>query len=181
MVGQRKMERQKLTFALKRMQNWGMMEMEYCKDVRSFTKLVPALEKYPNKSIVTVDDDIYYSSNLIQFMHQESQHSHNNIIAYRQATYSYEAEQKFTLPLGTGGILYPPQSLHENVFDTQLSIELCSSLDDLWFYVMSLLKKQTFHFYQSLSLHTIIPIYSTRNSIKAVDYMTSYLLTIKKF
>ena len=37
------------------------IEFIICDDVKFYTKLIPCLMKYPNDSIVTVDDDILYT------------------------------------------------------------------------------------------------------------------------
>ena len=54
-----------LPFSLRRMIEWKRLKVMFCKDIRSYKKLIPALEEYSDKAIVTVDDDVYYSSNLI--------------------------------------------------------------------------------------------------------------------
>lgn len=134
-----------LPFALKRMQNWGVVEVVYCRDVRSYTKLIPALKKYPDKAIITIDDDIFYSKNLIIHLFNQHRKLSNTIIASRlcSGTYNYEGKD-YKFPLGTGGILYPPKCLSNTVFDENIFMSLCPSLDDLWFYTMSLLKGTKF-------------------------------------
>lgn len=147
-----------LPFALKRMQEWDMVDVEYCKDVRSYTKLIPALKKYPDKVIITVDDDIYYSSNLVHYLFEAYTNSSNSsVIAARYVTYSYEKGEQYTLPLGTGGVLYPPNSLCEKVFNEILYLRMCSSLDDLWFYIMTLLAQTDIEFLQ----HSVVKYFYT--------------------
>lgn len=134
-----------LPFALKRMQSWGMIEVEYCRDVRSYTKLIPALKKYPDKAIITIDDDIYYSKNLVIHLFNQHRKLSDTIIASRLCSGSYNYEGKdYKFPLGTGGILYPPKCLSNTVFDENIFMSLCPSLDDLWFYTISLLKGTKF-------------------------------------
>ena len=41
---------------------------------------------------------------------------------------------------GGAGCLYPPNSLHEDVFKEKLFMSLCPSSDDVWFWAMALLK-----------------------------------------
>lgn len=37
------------------------MSIEWCKkDIRSYTKLIPSLEKFPNDVIAVCDDDVFY-------------------------------------------------------------------------------------------------------------------------
>jgi hypothetical protein len=43
-------------------------------------------------------------------------------------------------PTGTGGVLYPPGCLHEEVHNIDAMLELCPKADDVWFKAMSVLK-----------------------------------------
>ena len=40
---------------------------DYNPDIRSYQKLVPALNDFPNDVIVTIDDDIFYHKNIDYF------------------------------------------------------------------------------------------------------------------
>ena len=42
-------------------------------------------------------------------------------------------------PTGNAGVLYPPGSLHGEVFNDELFTRICSTGDDIWFKAMSLL------------------------------------------
>lgn len=42
---------------------------------------------------------------------------------------------------GIGGVLYPPNSLNNNVFDYDLVCKLCPDADDLWFWAMAVMNK----------------------------------------
>jgi hypothetical protein len=42
------------------------------------------------------------------------------------------------MPLGATGVLYPPRSLHPDVWDANAFLRLCARNDDLWFYAMAL-------------------------------------------
>lgn len=44
------------------------------------------------------------------------------------------------VPIGYGGVLYPPHSLDENVFDSRKFMELCPNADDLWLNAMAQMK-----------------------------------------
>ena len=50
---------------LKRLKAHGLT-VKYCKDIRSYTKLVPALEAYPNDIIITFDDDVFYRKDSVK-------------------------------------------------------------------------------------------------------------------
>jgi len=69
--------------------NFGL-EFRFVEDIRSFTKLVPALEEFPDKTIVTADDDIFYEKdwlkNLIETHKKYPKdiivHKHLNVICH---------------------------------------------------------------------------------------------------
>ena len=42
------------------------IEIRFCKDIRSYTKLVPTLTLYPEDVIVTVDDDVIYKRDVVE-------------------------------------------------------------------------------------------------------------------
>jgi hypothetical protein len=44
------------------------------------------------------------------------------------------------LPLGVGGVLYPPGILHSEVVNAGVFLNICPTADDIWFKAMSLLK-----------------------------------------
>ena len=48
-----------LPIALKNQQGRGL-EVIFCKNVRSYKKLVPALCRFPDSAIITIDDDVIY-------------------------------------------------------------------------------------------------------------------------
>jgi hypothetical protein len=50
---------------LKNLQKRGLT-IEFCKDLKSYKKLVPALKKYPEDIIITVDDDALYQHDLVE-------------------------------------------------------------------------------------------------------------------
>ena len=49
---------------ISKLKQYGV-DILYCKDIRSYKKLVPTLDLYPNDIIITVDDDVYYSNDLV--------------------------------------------------------------------------------------------------------------------
>ena len=40
---------------------------------------------------------------------------------------------------GVSGVLYPPKSLHKDIFNTELFKKICPSEDDMWFWAMAVL------------------------------------------
>lgn len=41
---------------------------------------------------------------------------------------------------GVGGVLYPPDSLDEEVMNEEVFLDICKYADDVWFYAMALKK-----------------------------------------
>ncbi|MBR0519139.1 hypothetical protein IJJ97_05050 [bacterium] len=133
------------------------LEIRYTKDLRSFTKLVPALKEYPNSLIVTADDDIFYSNNWLEKLYTCWTSNRDCIICHRIAKAEMTKDKKF-IPfndwkqpksiteaslgnclLGYCGTLYPPKSLYKDVFEEELFMNLAPNADDIWFWAMAVL------------------------------------------
>ena len=135
------------------------LTIRFVKDQRSYTKLLPALKEYPEACIITVDDDLLYPPYLVEQLVKAHQ-SHPEAICCRTSlTLSFTSDhqlQPFStfsygipsyedsisisyLPEGFNGVLYPPRSLPEEVFNEDLFMHLSPTADDLWFKTMSLL------------------------------------------
>ena len=127
--------------------------IEWHKNLRSYTKLVPSLKKYPNNIIVTADDDIYYEKVLKS--HKENK---NCIICHRAHRVKFDREKLapykkwpkkikggkasyLNFLTGVGGVLYPQNSLHKDVLNEELFTELAPKADDVWFWAMAVLNK----------------------------------------
>ena len=132
--------------------------IEFTDYFSSHRKLVEPLKHYPEKTIITCDDDMMYRKNWLSKLFEAHQRDPNKIIANqtRCITYSKKGEllpykswkpnrsgcenQKLTLPIGAGGTLYPPNTMDLRVFDQDLFLKLAPNADDLWFKIMGLLK-----------------------------------------
>ncbi|WP_448820814.1 hypothetical protein [Cetobacterium sp.] len=139
---------------LKILQDKGL-EIRFCKDIKSYKKLIPTLKKYPNDIIITVDDDIIYPIDFIENLYKEYlddqnciyyyighkiKIENNKIMPYSSWEFDYQGEEKtyLTLPTGVGGVLYPPNIFSPEVFNEELFIKLAPNADDLWFKAMTL-------------------------------------------
>lgn len=143
---------------LLRMQEKGL-QIKFCDgDLRAHKKYFYSMKEYPNDCIITVDDDVLYSTELIMNLYVVHLDFPNVICCnYAEQIPSKSAnilpsndwkEQKdfkepsFTLfPVGAGGVLYPPKSLHEDLFKEDILKRNCLSSDDIWINVMARLKK----------------------------------------
>ena len=134
------------------------LEIRGCTDLRSFTKLVPALHEWPDASIVTADDDIHYASDWLEQLVAGSREQPGAIICHRAhmartgpdgkmlpyAAWQIDCDdlsdrsgQALLFPTGVGGVLYPPGSLAAETGDAATFLALCPAADDVWFFWMA--------------------------------------------
>lgn len=136
------------------------LEVRYCRDIRSYTKIIHALSAFPDKHIITVDDDIYYTKGFINELVKAHQQHPQAIIAgiakmpifkhdkhpapyitwpeyhHVSADFKYDKTQLF--PLGIGGVLYPSHIFDDEVTNERIFMSLCPKADDIWLYIMGL-------------------------------------------
>jgi hypothetical protein len=139
---------------VRRLQDLGV-EIVPCEDLKSFKKLIPALKAFPDAFIATVDDDVAYPPDLLERLvrgaeenrsvitcnraHRVKRRPDGSLAPFRdwQFNVADEAARRPStdiIPLGVGGILYPPRALHPMVDDAEMFQRLCPHGDDLWFY-----------------------------------------------
>lgn len=135
------------------------LEIKWCKgDIRSYKKLVPALKKYPNDIIITLDDDLFYDLELVEKLYNSYQKYPKAISAMRthkiqlnergeidvyanwiKDCSEYIAEPRKELFATTGaGTLFPPSIFSEEVLDEKIFMELAPTADDMWVKTMAL-------------------------------------------
>ena len=122
---------------------------------KSYKKLIYALRFYPEDICVTIDDDQLYDREMLALLldsyHKYPQciHTHHADTPIRESSGAFawracELEDTPLLgicPLGVSGVLYPPHCLDTEVFNTQRFYDLAPHNDDLWFFVMGMLKE----------------------------------------
>jgi hypothetical protein len=146
--------RQKLPNSLSQLQN-EVFEIRYVDLHCSHRKLIHALDEYPEKVIVTCDDDLMYGTTWLQRLYVDHLRYPNDIIAHecRQITFddagrpqpydTWKTEHRvdvtdnWLMPIGYGGVLYPPKCLYNDVQNRELFLNLTPKADDLWFKAMS--------------------------------------------
>ena len=125
----------------------------YDENIRSYTKLVPALKDFPNDIIVTIDDDVLYHKNMLRELLRLHKKYPDTIIGHRvrllklNAPYRewkrYALHRYLTMSLrpkfgnvqtGVGGVLYPPNSLKPEMLDPKIFMEMAPTVDDIWFW-----------------------------------------------
>jgi len=138
------------------LQKYGLT-IKWCKDIKSYKKLVFALKEFPNDIIVTADDDIFYPENWLELLYKSYQDNPQYIHCHRahQITFnnagqlnSYNEWPKcITIDNASflnfcttgGGVLYPPDALYKDTLNEELFMKLCPTADDIWFWAMAVL------------------------------------------
>lgn len=155
-----------IPYMLKKQQAKGLI-IGYCNNIKSYKKLIPTLKLYPDSIIITIDDDKMYPHDLIERLmyrykkdpryiyftrgriigkdakgqmlpYSEWELLGNKMPSENSSSYNLlQNDSMLTMPTGTGGVLYPPHSLHPDVIKEELFMKLCPYADDIWFKVMS--------------------------------------------
>lgn len=152
----------KLPLSLARQVKRGLEIVWVDRNTRSYKKLLPVKQAYPDAKIVTVDDDIIYESwrlsrllaaaeeypkNIIGFRGWEVSISNGDLNPYTTWKPANESTAKnLTLLTGVGGILYPPYVLKDALlFDIESAIALAPTADDIWFWAVALASSTPVH------------------------------------
>lgn len=135
------------------LKKYGLSIMWVKNDIKSYKKLIPALERFRDEIIITADDDLYYPKYWIERLvssykkHPEDIHCHlitrikceNKKINTVKREKIYINKPSFNNKLlGGSGTLYPPNSLHCEVTNEKLFMKLAPTSDDIWFWAMAL-------------------------------------------
>lgn len=142
------------------------LTIDWYRDIRSYKKIIPTLNKYPDAIIITTDDDIYYAPDTIETLYKSYLEHPNEIQAHRcdrikiippsadgkgEINISWEktkelfrdkhrGEASFLNRLtGYGAVLYPPKSLFEDVINEKIIAETIPTHDDIWLWGMAVL------------------------------------------
>ncbi|MFS4467376.1 glycosyltransferase family A protein [Maribacter sp. 2210JD10-5] len=134
-----------------------LFEIKYSQLTCSHRKLIHSLQEFPNEIIVTCDDDLMYRRNWISLLYKEHQKFPENIIANQTSHINFDDSNKplpfkkwrkefinkfnpkALVPIGAWGILYPPNSLHQETTNIILFLKYAPKADDLWFKAMAIL------------------------------------------
>jgi hypothetical protein len=131
------------------------LQIAFCADIGSYKKLIPALQRYPNATHVTFDDDIIYPATQLEQLitghqqfpdciicHRAHEIKHDNkgrLLPYQQWRFGSKQEQPSLkiMAIGMGGVLYPKASLNHEVLNQQAFMQHCPQADDIWFKLMA--------------------------------------------
>ena len=148
---------QRLPESLIKQQKRGL-EILYCTDIGPYKKLIPTLEHFPNDAIVTIDDDAIYDYDLLEHliipyladpsyiycarMHRMGFSDDGVLLPYnRWHRLSNDIRPSYlNFATGVGGVLYPPNSIDNEVLNEDVYMQICRTADDVWLKAMSILK-----------------------------------------
>ncbi len=134
------------------------LEIRFCRDMRSYTKLIPVLRCFQDAAIITIDDDALYDNDLLERLivpyltapqyiychrsHRMTFDDCGSILPYNQWQWcsSNEEPSHFNFATGVGGVLYPPHSLDDEVNNESVFLDICKYADDVWFKAMAIKK-----------------------------------------
>lgn len=162
-----------------------LLEIKFTSHTSSHKKLTPSLEIFPDKVIVTCDDDLIYEKTWLENLYNSHLKYPKDIICnrarvitadenkitldYKFWKYTTEKTSLNHLAIGEGGILYPPNALNSKISDYELALKLCPKSDDLWFKAMALLNNTNVRLAERLSKQ-FIPIPGTQKiSLKKIN------------
>ena len=161
-------EEKDIPCSLIRLRQWGLF-IHFVPDVGPHTKLIYALQQFPNDMIVTFDDDMIYPSNALDCLLKTHRKYPHAIAAnwVREIPFDWRGRAKCikkgrlltpaslcnsvnqkayssrpshrAFAYGTGGVLYPPHALDPRVQDVDAFRTLCPTEDDIWFKAMAIL------------------------------------------
>lgn len=132
-------------------------ELRWCEDIRPHKKYYYAMQEYPDSILITIDDDIYYDSKLIESLLASYLKYPYAVSAMRAHLITFEDGEiapyknwkreidtvgvpSYALcATGVGGVLYPPHSLSKETFNLEAIKQTCLNADDLWLKVMEII------------------------------------------
>ncbi|MDL2323280.1 hypothetical protein LJC52_04755 [Bacteroidales bacterium OttesenSCG-928-A17] len=148
-------------------------------DLRSHKKYYYTLLEYPNDVMITIDDDIFYKTTMIESLMKEHNKNIKTIVAQygrkmrrdineKLRPYNtWELVDKETISsndffLGSGGgTLFPPNCLHKDILNYNLFNELTYYADDVWINAMIRLSRNMITQIPNPSL--ILPVLIKKN------------------
>ncbi|NOI88333.1 hypothetical protein [Vibrio sp. 99K-1] len=151
---------------------------------RSYKKLIYSYRKW-DKPVVTIDDDIFYPSNFVNTLYKAHTANPEDIIFFRGKEIQFEGgnvglystypeasnfqANKYLLPTGVSGVLYPDGCLHPDFDNANIYKKLAPYADDMWFKVMTLLNGRSSRLCYSQSIHFPLIFGSQRISLRNVN------------
>jgi hypothetical protein len=135
----------------------GLLEIRYSEYTFSHRKLIHSVEAFPEKMIITVDDDIIYHPTTLSKLYEAAIKNPHKVTSHRGRNISFDpqgkvlpypqwkyattqtADKNWFMPIGAFTVAYPPHVLSDMVNDVETFMRITPKNDDPWFKVMALL------------------------------------------
>lgn len=135
---------------LRELERYGIEYRIRSVNLRPHNKYYYVMQEYPQKNIITLDDDIFYRCNVLERLVEIKKHnpgcvcanqvryikinSLGDFVGYNQwALFNNASVGHHLLALGVGGVLYPAGLLREgDIMCVEGILHLCLNADDLW-------------------------------------------------
>jgi len=148
-------------------------------DLKSHKKYFFTLKEFPKDLMITIDDDFFYPSNLVEdlnLLHSkfpdsiccERAHlmsiSEGKLLPYTTWKYLFTGygPSREIFQTSGGGTLYPPNSLSKEVMDKDIFMKICENADDVWLNINSQIKGTSI--VKSSNDLSIVPILNFNNT-----------------
>lgn len=178
-----------LPYLLKRLKQSGL-EIYYCKDIKSYKKLIPSLKMFPDNYIIVIDDDFYYNHNFVKWMVEAYRNSDKHTVfatwgcivgkengkylpytQWKDCQYGDE-NSEYSLYGGGGG--YPPHIFDDEILREDIFMKLSPTADDIWFWIQEKrmgvkTRLTTNHGYGLHRLVDRISAYDTSGALTAIN------------
>jgi hypothetical protein len=120
-------------------------------DIKPHKKYFFAMQEYPQKIIVTIDDDTIYEKHMLEDLYNSykkypdaisarrvtlmTKKSEHELNSYSDFIFEYEKTLEPShalMAIGVGGVLYPPNALSKEAFNLEVIRNTCLRTDDIW-------------------------------------------------
>jgi len=133
-------------------ENSELFSIRWTQNTGPYRKLLPTVKDWPDYDVLTVDDDVIYNKNMIESMLVLAEKHKNCIVAnrcrqcvagkpYRQwrlMPSGVVTEEKWLLPTGIGGVLYPAGCCKIDEQTENEFMRLAPRCDDVWFRLLTM-------------------------------------------
>ena len=135
---------------IKELQARGLTVKFNEENLKCHNKYFYAFKDYPEKTVITIDDDLQYNHHTISGLIKKNK-EYPDCIIYNRGNRILKNEpynnwpfvenltcpQHDVFPTGVGGVLYPPHCCNRFVTDMEVIKKTCLRADDLWLNFMS--------------------------------------------
>lgn len=135
------------------------LSIRFCDNLYPHKKYYFTMQENPDANVITADDDVFYPEYLVEELVSTSMKNPGAVCCtwahemrlddsggvrpyheWRQCIKDGQTPSLRIMPVGCGGVLYPPRCLDETVYNQNAIRELCLRTDDLWLKAMALKK-----------------------------------------